>query len=260
MVKYTKSARMEYMDKKRIELYKILYEYLLVIRKPFVDFLYKHMKNVNEINWWTKFVSPYVKEPYKKNLDDLDMYDLLNILISNWGELYNSINKNNEYIYVYDQNFKLINDMLFLRNIVSHANENNIFYNDIYKQLAILLNFANFINAYEYIIISLRNDLDKYKKEKYNNDEIKKENLLDVIIPEVLFKAMICTDLSTETKTSILRTTIIIKNMKTADEIYDFYTGALQSSKGHWVYKNLKEKNLTTFEDIRDKINNIMNS
>ena len=52
---------------------------------------------------------------------------------------------------------------------------------------------------------------------------------------------------------------IVFQNMKTSDEIYDFYSGALQSSKGHKVYKSYKEQNLTTFEDIRDKINELMN-
>ena len=122
----------------------------------------------------------------------------------------------------------------------------------------IMLKFSKFINAYEYIIIALKKDLTKYKKEKYTNDETKKEKLLEVIISKVLFSAMTCKDLSPETKTSILNTMIIIQNMKTADEIYDYYSGALQSSKGHKVYKSLKERNLTTFEDIRDKINAVM--
>ena len=133
-----------------------------------------------------------------------------------------------------------------------------IFIYDVHRQLTILLEFAIFINAYENIIVDLKNDLAKYTKEKDTNDERRREKLLDIIITEVLFPAMTGTDLPTETKESILKTMIIIQNMKTADEIYDFYSGALQSSKGHKVYKSLKGQNLTTFEDIRDKINRIM--
>jgi hypothetical protein len=61
-----------------------------------------------------------------------------------------------------------------------------------------------------------------------------------------------------EKKESNLKTMITIQNMKTADEIFDFYSGALQSSKGHESYKIGKEYNLTTFEDIRDKVNAVM--
>jgi hypothetical protein len=70
------------MDKKRIGLYTKLYEYLLILRKPFADFLYKHMKTIYDEDWWNVCVLPNVKQPFKKKLDDLDFYDLLRILIS----------------------------------------------------------------------------------------------------------------------------------------------------------------------------------
>ena len=78
------------MDKKRVELYKLLYDYLLVLRKPFADFMYKHLKTVYDEDWWNNGVLPNVKQEFKKKLDDLDFYDLLIILINNWKELYNS--------------------------------------------------------------------------------------------------------------------------------------------------------------------------
>ena len=247
------------MDKKRIELYTKLYEYLLLLRKPFADFMYKHMKTVYDEDWWNMCVLPNVKQQFKKKLDDLDFYDLLIILINKWKELYTSITGNNN-DEANDDRYKLFYNILHLRNIVSHANENTIFINDVHKQLSFLLDFAVFINAYEYIIADLKNDLSKYIKEKDTNDERKKEKLLNMMITDVLFPAMTCSTLAHETKESILRTMIIIQNMKTADEIYDFYSGALQSSKGHNVYKNLKENNLTAFEDIRDKINAIISN
>jgi len=245
------------MDKKRIGLYTKLFEYLLLLRKPFADFMYKHMKIVYDEDWWNLCVLPNIKQPFKKKLDDLDLYDLLIILMNQWKVLYPTIIRTNDPD-SFDENFKLINNMLHLRNIVSHANENNIFTTDIHRQLSTLLEFATFINAYEYIIVDLKNDLSKYIKEKDTNDERKREKLLDIITAEVLFPAMTCADLSAETKESILRTMIIIQNTKTADEIYDFYSGALQSTKGHRMYKSVQEHNLTTFEDIRDKINAIM--
>jgi len=243
------------MDKKRISLYTLLYEYLLVLRKPFADFMYKHMKAVYDDNWWNLGVLSNIKEPFKKKLDDLDIYDLVKILMNNWKELYTNIAGNNEY----DENYKLLQKVLHLRNIISHANEDNIFINDIHKQLSVLLVFSILINAYEYILVDLKNDLEKYTKEKDTNDERKREKLLDIIIKDVLFPAMTCADLPIETKESMLKTMTIIQNTKTADEIYDFYTGALQSSKGQKSYKSLKEYNLTAFEDIRDKINAVMN-
>ena len=247
------------MDKKRISLYTLLFEYLLLLRKLFADFLYKHLKKIYDDDWWNFGVLPSIKEPFKKKLDDLDIYDLLKILIDQWKNLSYSIfeNETNE---CGDDNNKLLFDILHLRNIVSHPNENKVFINDVHKQLSYLLKFAVLINAYEYIIIDLKNDLEKYEKEKDTNDELKREKLLGTIITEVSFPAMTCTNLPFETKESILRTMTIIQNMKTADEIYDFYTGALHSSKGYKVYKSCKEQNLTTFEDIRDKINNIMSS
>jgi len=173
--------------------------------------------------------------------------------------LYTSITGNDK-ASANDDNYKLFYNILHLRNIVSHANENAIFINDVHKQLSYLLDFAIFINAYEYIIVDIKNDLSKYTKEKDTNDERKREKLLETIIKNVLFPAMTCSALPSETKESILRTMVIIQNMKTADEIYDFYSGALQSTKGQNIYKNCKEQNLTTFEDIRDKINTIMNA
>jgi len=203
-------------------------------------------------------VVPNIKEPYKKKMDDLDFYDLLRILINQWKELYTSITeKSNEN--ANDDNFKLLFNVLKLRNMVSHANENRLFINDVHRQLSVLLVFSILINAYEYILVDLKNDLEKYTKEKDTNDERKREKLLDIIIKDVLFPAMTCADLPIETKESMLKTMTIIQNTKTADEIYDFYTGALQSSKGQKSYKSLKEYNLTAFEDIRDKINAVMN-
>jgi len=247
------------MDKKRVGLYTLLFEYLLLLRKPFADFLYKHMKAVFDNNWWNGCVVPNIKEPFKKKMDDLDFYDLLRILINQWKELYTSITGNNNDC-ANDDNFKLLFSVLKLRNMVSHVNENKLFINDVHRQLSILLSFANFINAYEYIIINIKNDLDKYTKEKDTNDERKREKLLELIISEVLFPSMTHTDLPVEFKDSDLKTMIILQNMKTADEIYDFYSGALQSTKGQRSYMIGKEYNLTTFEDIRDKINTIMNS
>ena len=247
------------MDKKRISLYTKLFEYLLLLRKPFADFLYKHIKAVYNNDWWNICVVPNVKQLYKKKMDDLDFYDLLRIQINQWKELYTSITgKCNDN--ANDDNFKLLFNVLNLRNMVSHANENRLFINDVYRQLSILLDFSILINAYEYILVDLKNDLSKYTKEKDTNDEIKRDKLLNTIITDVLFPAMTCIDLPTETKESILRTMTVIQNTKTADEIYDFYSGALQSSKGQKSYKSLKEHNLTTFEDIRDKINAIMNN
>jgi len=247
------------MDKKRITLYTLLFEYLLLLRKPFADFMYKHMKTVYDNDWWNMCVLPNVKQQFKKKLDDLDLYDLLIILINKWKELYTSITGNNN-DGANDDRYKLLFNILHLRNIVSHANENTIFINDVHKQLSYLLDFATFINAYENIIVDLKNDLSKYTKEKDTNDERKKEKLLNTIITDVLYPAMTCSTLALDTKESILRSLIIIQNMKTADEVYDFYSGALQSTKGQNVYKHLKEQNLTTFEDIRDKINAIINN
>ena len=98
----------------------------------------------------------------------------------------------------------------------------------------------------------------KYTKEKDTNDERKREKLLNTIISDVLFPSMTCAGLSTEAKESNLRTMTILQSMKTSDEIYDFYTGALQSTKGHKSYMLAKEHDLTSFEDIRDKVNGIM--
>jgi len=217
------------------------------------------MKTVYDEDWWNMCVLPNIKQQFKKKLDDLDFYDLLIILINKWKELYKSITGNSN-DGAYDDKYKLFFNILHLRNIVSHANENTIFINDVHKQFSFLLDFAVFINAYEYIIADLKNDLSKYTKEKDTNDERKREKLLEIIIKEVLFPAMTCATLSTDTKESILRTMTIIQNMKTADEIYDFYSGALQSSKGQKSYNSLKEQNLTAFEDIRDKINAVINT
>ena len=79
------------------------------------------------------------------------------------------------------------------------------------------------------------------------------------IVSNVIFPSMACATLSSDTKESILRKMVIIQNMKTSDEICDFCSGALQSSKGHKVYKSCKEQNLITVEGIRDKVNEAMN-
>ncbi|MCL2273272.1 MAG: Swt1 family HEPN domain-containing protein, partial [Treponema sp.] len=99
------------MDKKRIGLYTLLFEYLLLLRKPFADFLSKHMKAVFDNEWWNNCVVPNIKEPFKKKMDDLDFYDLLRILINQWKELYTSITgKCNDN--ANDDNFKLLFDVL----------------------------------------------------------------------------------------------------------------------------------------------------
>jgi len=156
------------MDKKRIGLYTKLYEYLLLLRKPFADFMYKHLKAVYDDNWWNTGIIPNIKQQFKKKMNDLDFYDLLSILISQWKELYTSITGNDN-ANANDDNYQMLFKILHLRNIVSHANENSIFINDVHKQLSFLLDFAILINAYECIIVDLKNDLSKYTKEKEKN-------------------------------------------------------------------------------------------
>jgi len=245
------------MDKKRIALYTKLYEYLLLLRKPFADFLSKHLKAVYKEDWWNICIIPNVKQQFKKKFDDLDFYDLLSILLSQWDKLYTNITGNDN-TDANDDNYKLLTKILHLRNTVSHPNENSIFIYDVHKQLSFLLDFATLINAYENIIVDLKNDLSKFTKEKDTNDEYKRDKLLDLIVKEVLYPAMTSSTLPAEGKESILRTMTILQNSKTADEIYDYFTGALQSTKGQKSYKIGKEHNLPTFEDIRDKVNEIM--
>jgi hypothetical protein len=239
-------------------MFTILYQYLLIIKEPLYVFLAQTLQHLSPEHWWEEYISPVLTEKNNKDFRYLDLIDLLNILRKNWVSIFNYI-EGDVSAYIYNDNYKLSSAMLYIRNIVAHAREIQLSPHDFINYLAYILDFANFIKAKDDVTDKLEKDLKKYRNEIAAKKEktvvsIRREDLINYIEKETLFDAIICENLMPDVKASIVRTVIRLKSMRTVEEIIGFFYGALNSSRGREVSKELHAHNLKAFEDIKNQI------
>jgi hypothetical protein len=239
-------------------MFTILYQYLLLIKEPLYVFLVQIAQHLSPDSWWEKYILPSLKEPDSKDFRYLDLLDLLNILRKNWN-IINRYLMQDDFEYLYNDDYKATSAMLYIRNTVAHAKEIQLSPQDFINYLSYILEFARFIRADREIIDCLERDLEKYGQEiALRKDKpfagVHKEELINFIEKEVLFDAMICEGLRPDVKASIIRTIIRLKSLRTIEDIIGFINGSLDSPRGREVSAELHAHQLKAFEDIKDEI------
>jgi hypothetical protein len=160
----------------------------------------------------------------------------------------------------------MVNKVHRIRTVVAHANDIDMSPFFFTESLAYLLDFAKLIHARENLVQKLEQDWIKYtrmfspeRSGQLKKDKIK-EKILSVIEEKVLLKAVNIDGLEPDIKLSIDRTTLRLHSMRTIEEIMGFFTNAIHSERGMIVQKALNEYGLSSFEDIKNEVNELYNS
>ena len=256
------------MKTETINQYTILYQYLVELKQPLYIFMIQAFQHIEPVTWWQDFVVPGLPKfpPFKGSKDNfkyMDIADLLHVLKKNWKRIFKYLDKD----YCgdkYNDKFIVVNKLHKLRTIIAHANESAMDAFVFAESLAILLDFAKLIDAEEDLITKIECDLTKYtaalpnEKPVIKKDyETIKEAILSIIEKKVLINARKCGTLPLDIKTSVLRTWLRLKSMRTIDEIMGFFNNAIKSERGIAVENALHKHGLLGFGDIKDEVNQL---
>ena len=247
-----------------IDQYLILYKYLLLLKEPLYVYLIQIFQHLSPKTWWNDFIYPviYKSEYEKENFKYLDIADLLNIYKANWERIYQYLDKK-YFKFKYNKEFLIVDKFHQIRNVIAHANENNMTSYYFVEYLSDILRFSEIINTEKIIKQNIRNDLNKYKNElslekPFNNIKLIMEKIISKIDDEVLIKAIHCNTLNPATKIAINRTTMRFHSMRTIEEVMGFFNNAIEKSEsGKRIKEELNKNGLKAFEDIKDEINTL---
>jgi hypothetical protein len=245
-----------------VKQYTILYQYLLLLKEPLYIFLIQIFQHISPVTWWEDFIEGVLHHESKENFKYLDIADLLNVFKVNWERIFRYLDKNYRK-YKYDNEYKLVNKVHYIRTIVAHANDADMSPFVFADSLAYLLDFAKLITARENLTHKLEQDWIKYTRQLPSEQSVLrqedklKEKILSVIEEKVLLKAVSFDGLEPDIKLSIDRTILRLHSMRTIEEIIGFFNNAMRSERGMFVQDALHKHCLLAFEDIKDEINAI---
>ena len=262
--------------KNRVKMFTALYENMLLLRSPFIDFLSISLIPLFQKNWWKKAIvnafeakdqdTIYQREGKEKKqasllkgnvgvFDVIDFLDLFEILQHNW----NILEKNNSN--VFNQKFlSLVFKLRIIRNDIAHPTPVKLS-NEKFKQyMRYLHEFSVLIGADKKMSANLAKYNYEPSHEEITEDAIKRRRLIDLLVEEVLNPATNCASLSDDIKESIIRTIIRFETASSLKEVDDFFNGSLVSPRGEIIHRELSKQKLKSFEDIRGKYRTIFES
>lgn len=183
------------MNKDTIRSYTILFQYLLLLKEPTYVFLVQVFQHISPSTWWEDFITPVLQREEKENFKYLDMADLLNVLKLNWNRIFKYLDE--KYYYgKYDNEYKAVSKVHWIRTIVAHANEVDMSPFVLVSSLSALLDYSRLIKADESLVQKLELDWIKYQKalpeksQKNKKEDELKTKILSVIENKVLLKAI----------------------------------------------------------------------
>ena len=260
------------MNTRKLKMFVTIYENLLLLREPLIEYLSANLPRVYRENWWNESIintfkinkNDNARQKFEKDkimselinndvktLEYFDFSNLLDILIYNWKQINNDYSSQNIF-------YKLKN----IRNDISHPIENRLSSGKFKIYVNYILEFSKLINQEniftkklgKYVII------DKVvPKNEITKDE-KRGRILELVEKEIIEPALDCDNLDDETKESLTRTLIRFEIAETVDDMNAFFTGALSSTRGEQMFNILSDNNLKTFEKIRKEFNEIYES
>ncbi|MCL1836663.1 MAG: Swt1 family HEPN domain-containing protein [Treponema sp.] len=254
------------MEKTIIDQYIVLYRYILMLKEPLYVYLIQIFQRLSPKTWWNDFIYPviYKSEYDKENFKYLDMADLLNIYKANWERIFQYLDKK-YYKFKYNKEFLIVDKFHQIRNIIAHANENNMTSILFVEYLSDILKFCEIIKVENKLVNEIKNELKNCKnilplKISENKSKILMDKIITKIEKEVLLEAIHCTALSPATRISINRTTMRFRSMRTIEEVMGFFNNAIDKSEyGKKIKEELVKNGLTPFEGIKDEINKMYN-
>jgi hypothetical protein len=245
-----------------VKKYTILYQYLLLLKEPTYIFLIQIFQHLSPTCWWEEYIEPVLQHERKENFKYLDLSDLLNVFKMNWDVIIKYLDKRYSK-FKYDNEYKLVNKVHWIRTIVAHANENDMSPFIFVDCLSNLLYYSKLINVHSDLSQKLELDWMKYrqtlpeKKMKTSGDEVLRVEIISLIENMVLIPAINCETLSPGIKLSVDRTTLRLHRMRTTEEIIGFFNNAILSERGVIVQDALHNEKLIAFEDIKEEVNKI---
>lgn len=266
------------MNKRKIKMFVTLYENILLLRNPLVDYLSEMLPSVYAGDWWEKaIINAFAieqrdneKQRYEKNkkyylatshdiqtFDIFDISELIDILIFNWPSIVAHYHNNFS-----DSKIKLLYKIKTIRNDISHPIEDKLSSDDFRKYIKYILDFSEFINTEKSVFAKLNKYIhfNEYAIVSDDSSNDKKRKMLNLIEAKIIDPALKCENLNNEIKESLTRTLIRLEISETAEDINKFFRGALMSSRGEEVYKVLHQNKLLAFEDIRSEFTEIYGS
>jgi hypothetical protein len=250
------------MKREIIREYTILYQYILLLKEPLYIFLVQVFQHLAPAAWWEDFIEPVLNRERKENFYYLDISDLLNVFKMNLGKIL-KFQKSKGHVLQYDETYGLVNKVHRIRTIVAHANDVEMSPFVLVDSLASLLDFSRVISAGEELVQKLEVDWLKHRKTlpeklpKAPREALVKERILSVIEEKVLLKAVHCETLPADIKLSVDRTIMRLHSMRTLDEVIGFFNNAIRSERGIVIEEELHRNGLSTFDDIKNEINEL---
>lgn len=225
----------------KVRLFQDMLENLYALTPPTRMFVQKYFSKLNK-NWFDDYVCPQLDKDYNYKVDldieDIDIYVLLKVLINNWELLKNECPECAEFKNA--NNLKLLSKVKRIRNHVAHLHESHYVSYDVYKNDEDILNeFAGFLGT----------SLAFCKKKMYEKEN---KAILKFVFEETSDPAIEHEDdFPPDIIESIKKTKEVLLSKNTAKEIYDFIENAiLNSERGHEIAATVKNNNLKSFENI----------
>jgi hypothetical protein len=246
-----------------MKMFVTLYENLLLLREPSIEYLTINLPQTYGENWWELSVLESFKKNQTNNprpvhkkiasglktLHQFDFHELLDIFIFTWEKI-NTPNKKIK---------NLFHRLKAVRNDVSHPDDDKLSSAKFKSYIKYIIEFSKLINIESLFVKRLSKYVTITKETPKNNVDLdeKRIKLLELIENKVIGPALECENLSTDVKESLTRTLIRFEIAETVEDIDAFFKGALGSSRGEAIYNILHDNNLITFENIRDEFNEI---
>jgi len=134
------------MKTETVRQYAVLYQYLLFLKEPTYIFLIQVLQHLSPSYWWEEYIAPVLQHERKENFKYLDFSDLLNVFKMNWDAIFRYLDKNYKR-FKYDDEYRLVNRVHYIRTIVAHANESEMSEFIFTESLSHLLDYAKLVNA-----------------------------------------------------------------------------------------------------------------
>jgi hypothetical protein len=231
------------MNKRKIKMFVTIYENLLLLRNPLVEYLSEILPSVYADNWWREAVinaftiekRDNEKQKYEKSkkyymatshdiqtFDIFDISELIDILIFNWPSIAAHYHYSSS-----DSKIGLLFKVKTIRNDISHPTEDKLSSDDYKKYIRYILDFSEFINAKKSVFMKLNKYIHFHEDIIVPNDSSndKKQKMLDLIEAKVIDPALRCASLNDEIKDSLTRTLIRLEISETVEDINNFFRG-----------------------------------
>jgi len=223
------------------------YENLYFLAEPVRNFLEEYLPMLSPC-WKRDCVYDILKKSLRRDVtirfDDLDICYLLKILTSEkiWTNLKNILPE--KYSFFTKDNFRLLKKVKKIRNEIAHPNLKSYSFRDYDIWEKQILECANLFKV----------DLEKIKIDYHQKE---KKKILDYIYSEVIDCALSDQRVKGPLRTSIENTKERLEKQLTTQGIIDFFSDALQSTRGKKICEELRSLGLKAFEDIKDNVKNI---